>query len=490
MASLTDDAPVFVDATPISASLLNILRDTALAVDEASRLGGAVFHGSFGHRVEYTSRTVTTIWRGAFVYLDGMTVLQATTLTTGTVRAGDTLRVTRGDTDSVYNDFSLSLGTQAHSVAISGAGYADGQIVRVRLILIHAADPPHAYDGCFVEPLLVEASPVALAGWSAPPTFSGAGDLTAAKLNALGASLTWLVRRIARRCDPLFMSAIRRKGPWYSPAKGRGETDVMWRGGLRRTSTHTTIKASGRVLVLYGATEAVTLYLNGVAVASYSVPTAAGDYAWTLTASLSGYSVGSVVSVVLWHTRTGAAIEQAPVNRWSIAEVSTLAPSGSPATLAAWAVRQAGVSPAALVAWLTTLRTIAADAYSRIAADDAVWEIQRCFAARPAHDEDQFRMFEPWGIALSWARTGEALLLRGRGLSIGYGSGWVGEEQNEVGAYEVLSAATAQATAGDAVESAVIYLDTIPAIPVGAAYNVRGAECYAAFERLRIVEDV
>lgn len=498
---ICDDVPQFDDV--LSPTALTMLRDNLLALDEGTRMGGYAFCGLYGQHPEENDEQHQVIWRGGGIWVSGMTTLRVITWTKGTLVTGDTLRVYRGDpaTDGTlpgtYHDLTLTAGSQTHAISLSGAGYADGDAVRVTMEVRHASDPPAGYTGCRVEVVLAELTPVGLAD-AAPtlPTFGSLGGITATTVQQLADYVTWLIRRVATRYDPLFILQTRRIGPFCIPSYGTDQ-NVVWWGGIRRTTAHTTVTARGKTLRVWGgATESVRLWVGGSVVSTHSVPTSIGESTWTLTADISGYSVDTVVPLRVDYVRTAPEQDNTPINRWTIDEVSVAAASGGAASLGAWDVRQASVSGAALLAWFQAASTLAQACYNRIAANGGFWASQRLFTARPAFsigaNDSQFTLFEPWSTPGTWRRTGEALAGRGRALTLGYSAGYLKDPpkgDEGVGAYVLENVRTTTVVDGDRIETFVLYLDSVPALPVGAPYNVRGVESYVLMERLKVVED-
>jgi hypothetical protein len=498
-----DDSPTFTTGDPLSPTALNILRDSLLALDEATRLGGYAFLGLYGQHPEENAVQQWVIWRGGFVFLTGMTTLRIVTSTTGTISGGTVLRVYRGDNGAndalpaTYNDLTLSSGTQTHTITISGSGYTNQQIVRVQMELRHGTAPTNPYAAAKVDVVLAEVTPISLASWPAAPSFASAADVNASKLNQLSAAVDWLIERASLRYDPLFILHLRRNGPFRNEL---GETDVnnQWYGGIRRTPLHTTIVARGRVLILTaGMTETVKLYVNGSLAATYNVASTVGEFAWELTASVSGIADATVIPIRIEYARSAPnQLDPPRQNKWTINEVFAQTPTGGAATLAEWQVRQAAVADSTIVSWLASCSTLATACYDRIAANDGFWEHQRLFTARPASGNDNFRLFEPWGIPATWRRVGEAIVARGRGLTIGYGAGYFDEAafakesagSGGIGAYPVKNTKTFTLIDGDNVESGRLYLDTVPGLPAGSAFNVRGEESYYLGEQLKVVE--
>jgi len=498
---ICDDSPFFVDGSPLSPTGLSLLGDSLRALDEGTRLGGVAFCSNYGQPPEETAQQVQTVWRGGGVWLAGMTSLRVVTNTTGTVISGDTLRLYRGDDDSVFSDHTIAAGIQTFTTSISASSYTNGQLLRVRGEVRHASVPADNYTGCRVVVTLAEFISVFLAD-AAPflPTFAVAADITGTTLTQLATYVRWLIRRAALRYDPLFIQQLRRIGPFCIPTFGTNP-HVIWRGSLRRSTLHTTLTARGQTFVQWGgATESIRLTVNGTVVATYAVPTATGEADWTLTHSLTGFGVDTVVRVALDFVRTAPALDGTPVNRWSVRDVSTAAPSGGASTLGLWSIRQAGVTVASLLSWLTAARALCQTISDRITNNDALWGVQRLYTARPAFDSgkdlSQFALFEPWSVPRA-TRAAEAIVARGRALRIDYSAQWYDEAEfakaassdEGIGAYPLKSIRTTPLIDGDNVESVRLFLDSVPGLPVSAPYTVRGVESYVVMEQLKVVED-
>lgn len=507
---MADDAPFFEDDAALSPTALNILLDILLALDEGTRLGGVVFTASYGQAAEESGEQAQVIWRGGGVWEAGMTTLRLVTSTTGTVLAGDTLRIYRGDPDAngalpaTYHDLTIASGAQTHTISLTGAGYAEGDAVRLHAEVRHAVKPGGAgYSGCRVSIDLAELLPVALPD-AAPtnPTFASNADVTGTKLSQLADFVRWLVRRAARRYDPLFITQLRRIGPYCIPEVGT-DPNVRWRGGWRKTPLHTTLRARGRTMRVWGgATEEIRLSVNGSVVATHPVPQTIGETPWELTHSLAGYASGAALTLQLQYVRTAPQQDDMPVNRWTVTEVLVDTPTGGASTLGEWDIRQPNVSDAAIVSWLQAARNLAQAIYDRITANTGLWGVQRLYTARPAfsvgNELSQFTLFEEWSVPVSWRRAGEALVGRGRALSIGYSAGWFDEAEYKkiastdegVGAYPLRNVRTAPVVDGNDVETFRLYLDQVEGLAVGDPYNVRGVESYVLMEQLKVVEEV
>lgn len=504
---ICDDNPQFADGVPLSPTALEIIGENLRALDEGTRLGGYVFTSHYGQHPEENDEQTQVIWRGGGIWVASMTTLRITTFTEGSVITGDILRVYRGDNaadgtlPATYDDVTLAVGTQTHTISIGG--YAAGDPVRIQCEVRHVADPSPPYTGVKVTVVLAELLPVALPD-AAPtlPSFAGVSDITGTKLNQLSAYVNWLIRRVGLRYDPLFIIQVRRIGPYCLPDGIGTNPDVKGYYGWRRTALHTSLVVRGLTMRLWaGATESIRLSINGSVLQTYAVPTTIGESGWSFTQDLSGYADGTVLRIVVDYIRTAPELDDQPVNRWSVYEVFLDTPTGGAASLASWEVRQESVAGTTISTWLQAARTLASTITTRISDNGGIWATQRLYAARPAADigkeTSQFQQFEAWSHPATLRRAGEALVGRGRALSLGYGGGYFDEAEYKrvsatdegIGAYPIKYTRNHPVVDANDVEDFQLYLDTAPGLPIGAPYNVRGAESYIVMERLKVVEE-
>jgi hypothetical protein len=482
---IVDDSPSFATGQALSAEMLNLLRDNALALSEASYLGVTAHLDRYQVPPEDSDQNPVTVWRGGFVFLTGMDTLRIVTFMSGQA-SGDTLRVYRGDGTGTYSDHTLANGLQTFTIAIDASGYAHGEVVLLRLDLLNGApSTAHAWGNIDIREVVVY--PVELS--DAFPGVPSFGAISAANLNQLSNCIDWLTRRMGLRYEPLMQSVIRRLGPWYDAVDGT-QADVRLTGSIRKSPLHGELVARGLVYVAYGATESIRLNVNGGAVEdTYTPPTTPGTYSWELIADISGEATDALVPWIVDYIRTGGSTSPQTVNRWSVYEVLTRPTTGTPATLAEQAARVVGTF-SALQTWLNALCTIVDATYDRVVANYPVWQGQRAYRARFGIDDYQFKVFEPGHVALAQRRTGEAIYVRGKGVSLGYGSGrFLEDKQNEVGLYEFENSHRESVIDGDSLATVRFYLDSVGGrLPAGAPFNLRGTDIFAAFEQLKVTE--
>lgn len=489
------DSPSFATGGELSATLLNVIRDNALILDEASRLGRAAFGAQFGESPENNSTNPVRIHRGGFRFVTGATTLTIITESSGIV-TGDQLRVIRdgtptsGYSDGLISDFTLANGTQTHTITISGAGYADGRVVLTQCFLRNAGGPAEENDWGNVTIRDAYIGPIGLAdAYPGVPTW---GAISAANLNQLSNACDWLVRRVGQRVEPLWQGIVRRQGPFNDVDIGT-QTTVRWRGGIPRSALHTALLANVAVQQkMTGTTEQVRLKINGSTVDTWTVPAVPGDYAHTLDADLSGYSAGASLFLEIDHIKTAPLGSPGDGSRFSLFRVWDEPPGGSPASIdelgmrSSYAFGPAG-TPGTLQHWLASLGTILTAIKARIDANPEIWDRQPLFSARFSIEDDQFALFEAFGVAMNQRRTGEALVVRGKGITIGYGPGTFKEEFNDVAAQVFENFRTHTAIDADAVETQVVYFATIAGLEPGSPYNLRGVDIYYAAEQFLIL---
>jgi len=478
--SLAGNMPLFRTDELLSAAKLNAMRDAALAQAEASRLGRVAFCASYGNPPQNDDENPNLIWRGGFTMVSGATTLTIV-LVTSSISGTNLLRVTRTGTSAISSTHNLDSPPgppQTITIDITPANYSNGQIVLVDIELYDSNSGASVNWGD-IEIREVSLSPIDISdAWPGVPTF---GAITAANLNQLANAIDWLTLRMGTRYDPLFQGVVRRFGPYFQ------QGDVQLRTTVRRSPAHGTVIANGYVQREHpGATERVTLTIGLDVVAVYDVPAAVGQHEWTFSYPLPG-STGDIIYVMVQYERTapdedGGGLRN--INRWTVNEIYTSSDTTAPATLEPQVARQRP-SFSSLRSWLNSLASIVSATYTRITNNSPIWSRQICYRARYGR-LDQQSWFEPGGVALRSRRAGDALAIRGRGISIGVGGAQF-ERTNEVGLYEFSNTRSTSIIPGDATQSVLWFLDNAPALPSGAPYNLRGVDLFYAAERLKTV---
>lgn len=492
--SSVEDSPDFLGDVFISAAKLTVLARNALAIDEASRLGRNAFCDGYGEDPENASTNPSLIWRGAFCYVAGATTLTIVTSSSG-IQSNDQLRVIRGGTaaagfaDGLTSDFALANGVQVHTITINTAGYADGEPIEVRMYLRNAPAllEDEEYDWGDVDIRDAYISPIQLADpWPGLPTLA-LDQVADTELQQISNAADWLVRRLSLRREPVFQAIVRRLGP-FRDENGVSQATVFWRGSITRTAGHPTLYAQFEIQQkVSGRTEQVRLFVNGSLAATYAVPSSPGIYGATLSASLTGFSAGTTVPIRLDMVKLAPDDDLPDTSRWTVYRVWADPAAGTPATLAEQQPRVPQTFTA-LMDWLDDLVALLAAAKARIDANGEIWARQTLYRARYGFNDEHFRQFEPGGVAIVLQRQGEALVVRGSGVTLAYGPGRFLEKFNEVGFEEFENFLTETAIDADTIENRVLFLDTLDGLPVGAPYLLRGVNLFGAWEWLKVIE--
>lgn len=478
--------PTFRDGQVISATELNKLRDIALWLDEASRYGYPLVPRFYGQNSTAFQDNPVTIWHGGFVFWTGMTTLRiivnAVSPNTG---QNDRLVVYRSDDTSVSTTHALANGSQTFDITISGAGYANGQVVPVRIQAASNETKSASTPWCTINIETVEALPVGLSdAYVAAPTWNVAttDNISAADLTTLRNSAAWLLRRVGLRVEPLQQQVRRALGPLWDGSSST--TNTRLDGSVVRSADFTSLVVSGEAFVLYGGmTESINLYYNGSLAASHSV-TATG--AWSLSATMT-HTVGTYAAWHIEYVRTADPNDTTPANRWTVSQIEVQASGGTASSLAEQTMLSSGTY-SSLKGWLNSLSGILTTVKSRIDANPQVWDTQRVYRARYGRGTStELRWFEPQFVAANNHAAGDAIIVRGKAISIAYGAVRFTEDYNDIGAQAWETSRSATVIDGDDIESVRFALGSAVGLTAGAPYALRGEDLSYAGEQLKVV---
>jgi hypothetical protein len=473
-----EDSQALPDQVAGSATVMNVWRSNLAAIDDATRIGVYAYQGGFGHPQEFVAQNPYRESWGGFRYLTGMTTLTAVTRSSA-VTSGDVLRVYLAGT--LQATWTLANGTQTHTFNLPsyGANFA----VDVVFEVYNASKPAEGASWGDFEIIAAYVSPVQLSdAYPGEPTFTNVYSPTSTQ--QLASAINWLVRRVSLRTRPLFQSIVRWNGPY------QGQNTVRWYGSVEKSPAQNVLKANGMVLVqASGMTEQIRLRVDGTTVATYAVPTTPGDYGFTLSYTMS-QATGTRLYLEVDHIRTaGGDSNQTPIARFTLNRVWTEGVGVYAVSSFPPLPIRTGVTWATVKGFLNNCRDAAATLKARIDANPDLWNRQYLFRCRYAFDAYQNQVFEPGQIACCWERVGQALLVRGKGIQLAHGPSAFNPDpksQNEVGLYELKPFVTESLVDGDAVETALVYLDGIDGLYGGDPYNLRGVDIHYAGEIFRI----
>lgn len=468
----------------VSATLINVYRSNLQLIDRISRLGRHAFQGGWGNPQERGGVNPYREWWGAFRVVPGITGITFVMRATGFISPNDRLQLYLDGV--LHHSFAIAAGTQTYSIGLPG-GLSVNQVVDVQLNIARLGDLPEiTWDAIFelrdgyVAPVQTSAS------WPGVPSFTVdpfSTVISGDKFDQLADAIDYLARQIGLRTEPLYQSLIRQTGPF------EGQDTVRWDGGTVRSANVDRLKAFGLVIVFNSAqVEQVRIFINGGLADTYAVPTTIGEHSWAFDLDVSGYALDSQLDIVIDHVRlAGGGNDEGPLNRFTLYRVFTEQTSigaiGYPLPLEI----NAAYGIVYFISVLAALSAIADVLKARIDASPDLWQRQRLFRRRYAYDDKQNEWYEPGMLASRFGREGEVLFVKGKGLTLGYGSiAWEEDatKLNEVGLYNFTALRQESIADGDAISTRIVYLDNVEGLFGGVPYHVRGVDLNYAAETM------
>lgn len=405
----------------------------------------------------YRSTGSFTIWYGNLRFKTGMTTLavQGTSANTGSmtfqVLVNGSLRITVSPTATWQGTWTMS-------------GFTDGEVIgiEVRAVFSSGGAPSNAKYVVTA----VYGTPIAYGiSWPGVPTFSNAW--TATKLNQLSAAAEWVYNRASATPIRPDLSLLYGLGPF------QGLNLPMYYGSIGRWFSNSEFWLAAQVLNGSSPGLYLQVYFNGTLV--YTSPNnPIGTTNIYQAISLAGYAVGEQVEFAIFMNNTIAAASA----DWSYSRLTVNAArsqvdtSAVYASLTATPVEDTAIAPATLAAYLNTLSATVLAAYNRIQATPAVfnrvWAVRRFFSRYNNFSDYGNRRGRPRFI-----RTGHRMTVRGKGVSIAYGSISVPTDGTNV-FDDYKFAFNQQITSTEAYETKVVYLDTLPGLNYNIPYYLTG----------------
>lgn len=470
------DVPTFYDGVDmiLSAADLRALRRNAAIVDGLSYRPMPCFDSSAGLDTYtvgyYPSSPPFRIWNGYFRFRSGMATL--TIVGSATPAGAETIKVfLNGGGAAVATITPSSSFTQ--NITISGLGYTDGQIVQVELQVQGSA----ATSGARYVIYDIYASPISYATpWPGVPTFSG--TYSALKLNQLSNAATWLFGRMA--ATPIVPNLMMRYalGSFGTLPNLR----PLWYGSVGRYYSNDIFRLYGVYTNVTDIAQKLYVYINGSLAATLG-PFGPGTATISIPVALT-HTLGTRVEASIWEeTVTPGAVSAAwKQSRFSLTyRYSQADSSGYPyAAMPTDFTPATSISAATLDSRLNSLATILSDTKARIDATPAIWDraraVRRWFGKNGEDTQDDFdARARPF-----FSRQGYRLVVRGKGVSIGFGAITVPSDPQKGPLYDKHTyGRTESVVDGDKVDTKTVYLDSIEGLVPGTTYQLLGDVQYA-----------
>lgn len=364
------------------------------------------------------------------------------------------------------------------------SGYTDGQLLTIEIQITGSRSLSSYYAVAHVY-----ATPVTFAtSWPGMPTFATTWD--AAKLTQLGAATQWCLdrmgivprtaRRMRRYANGPFKQATDRAA---DPGTATHGAYPLYTGSVLRAYSNDILRISGEV-ISPSANLDLVVYVNGTEEARVSYSAGPSPSPIYIPVALT-HTLGQRAHVRLVGAVTNAtALSGFRQSKWTFSYVGTNPDSSNYpyATLPAEFVGNAPIAASTIRDRLNALATIVSAVKSRIDATPHVFN--RVFAMR-----DTYASGSPDAGRLARARPqlrrqGTQLQVRGRGVKLVWGGVTVPppeETRPDFIPYDKHSFGQSHTLIeGSKTETKTIYLDTVPNLYPGTAYELDGDVDYAA----------
>jgi hypothetical protein len=411
----------------------------------------------------YPANADITIWFGAVRFRSGMTTLaiQGTAANWGSmsfkVYVNGTLRITVSPASSWSGTWTMS-------------GFTDGQVLDVQVVADYSSGGAGPTTKFVVT--AVYATPIVPGTtWPGVPTFTTAW--TAAKLNQLVAASEWVYNRATAAPIRPDLACL------YNLSSFKGDNRPIYFGSVGRWFSNSEFAFSGQVFNGGSPGLYLEIRFNGTLVYT-SANMAIGTTNVFFTLSLAGYAIGEQIEVGVWMNNTIAGAQA----DWTFSRLtmnavrSQVDTSATYSSITATPLEDITTSPATMAAYLNDLSAVVLAAYNRMVAAPEVfnrtWGLRRFFSKYNKFSDINQKRGRPRFI-----RTGHRLIVRGKGVSIGYGPISVPLDERGQGWEDYKFLHNQSVIDGDKEQTQVVYLDTLPGLTYGTPYYILGDVTWA-----------
>lgn len=428
-------------------------------------------YGQWG--LPYRTGADTLTWRGRKATADTSCTMNLRFMANG-VEVDDGITLTLSTDTELTWDLST----------VVGLTLTDGEVLEIAIILYDDASPGGPPDGLgpgrawgdlettalFLSPLTPSRT------WSTPPTFTGGPEWE--KLRLLCYLTDYTAERAALAARPLFLALAHATGT-FSDAESPMQ---IWRGGTERGAFET-LNVAGALRVVNNPAEHMRLLVQG-SEADVSSTAGPGDkLAFSFAYDISGEADDDPIRIELQDVREDTdGTRPSRIGLWRV----WLSDGPTPLTLPALPAPESTDSWEDVKDYLNALADAVADLKTRLDANPHAWGRQHAYRQNYGFDSGEKAYFATRHVALG-RRRGGRLLVRGRGVTIGWGAPtWTLVDDAEPdGPYNVqhaFSASLIGGTAWDAgtegIETTLVYLDEV-GVPPGVHYALLGEVLYA-----------
>jgi hypothetical protein len=469
MAITRFDSLVFPTGAPLAAADINSLTENARRIDQLSYRGRRAFTGAMIRWAYEYDQSPTVVMRGAFQFRTGVTnlnIIAEASFPSGT----HTMRVYL-NTVLRYSATWVTTRTN-YFFAITSYGFADLDIVEVE---VH-----HEWTGVDGSPVVIDAYVDAMSGGvSAYPTPTSFGAISEANLTALMTAQQWVWDRINRTDQVCFMGSMFAAGYGYDTANEM----LLFDGSIEYSNGAGRLMIGIRYEVIANQAERIAVRIDGTQVATEDLAYGeGGEIAFDI--DISGYTADTtlrltIIQVVLTPPLDGV---RELGSRFSITDIFTRRATYPAPTLPSLYSPRQSLTFTDLQTALNQIRTITNDAATRVGSALGAFNRQRVFRWQPGADDGQNAFFQKVLVAKG-RRAHDALWVRGKGLTIGYGPIAIKAIPDQI--YEWTPQYEETLIDGSAFQTRLVYFDQFPGLDFGMDYYIYGERIIYAAEQVR-----
>jgi hypothetical protein len=460
----------FVDDvnTPISAADLNMHRDAAIQLDGLSQRVVGCFDGAAPSAASHAAGDYR-VWWGALRFQTGMTTL--TLLGTSANFGSATLKAYLDGSGTASATITPSA---SWSQNITLSGRADGDIIPIEVRTSGNATKTskHLVTDVYGTPIVVASS------WPGVPSF--AGTYNAARLNQLTNACQNLWDRITAVPQTPTVALL------YADATHKIGTITLYHGAVGRYQSNDILRVWGYV-ICNNTAETYTIYVNGVAAYTSATLTVGNTYQIYVAIALT-HTLGTRVEVQIDATVSDASNQnpyQTQNSHYSFLVLASAADGFgySAQTPSAAFVGNTSISDTTLNSRLNTIASMLSAVDARLSARPELWNRARAsrrLYAQDAHEQAKLKRRYP----LYAVRRGDRLVVRGKGVVLGYGATTVPTKDELLDYYNYTFASEQTVVPDDALSTQTIYLDQFAGLFPGTPYALFGTDLVYASEYL------
>lgn len=467
MALIRFDNIQFSSGNALAAADMNALTQNARLIDGLSYRGRRAQTNAVLRYIYEYDQSPTIVWRGTFQWRSNAANMRITAECPQPGGGTHTLEVYLNGVLRLSTAFIAARTT--YIVAVNTWGYADLDLVDVEIRdNWTTADAQPVVIDCFITDMAS-----AIGAYGGIPTFGG---ITKANLDQLMAAQQWVYDRLNITDQMAFVGPMLMVGNGYSTSYEA----LLFDGGIEYTNGASRLAISYNYFIAYSQSETIRVRLDATQVASATYTLGQGGEG-AFDIDISAYSVDTAIRITIVQTVNTLSTGRLIGSLFAIKDIYTRRNSYPVPTLPALYSPRQSLTFSTLQTALNQIAAATDAAASRIVAGIGAFQRQRVFRWMPGADDGQNVYYQRTLIARG-RRAGDALWVRGKGVSIEYGPITSTYNPDKV---EWESQYNESLIDGENVQTKLVYFDQFPGLDVGMEYFVIGETLRYVGEQVR-----